>query len=127
MKCELCNGEASGICPRCYRYVCSNCIDPITMLCKDCQSFKREQERDYIRLMDSIEKKLEFIENSIEKCFKCPILKDEIMRNIRIVKELEMTAKLDGFEELYNRILDLKERVQNIGIRFLVRLKMTGD
>jgi len=124
MKCEICGNKSTTICPRCYRYVCEKCIDPITMYCIDCSSFKRAQEEDYMRIVESLKKKIEFIESSMERCFECPLLKDEIMRSMRILKELEITAKSEGFENLYDKVLSIKDKVQNIGINYLVKFKM---
>ncbi len=124
MKCEICGNKATTICPRCYRYVCENCIDPVAMYCIDCSSFKRAQEEDYIRIVETLRKKIEFIESSMEKCFDCPLLKDEVMRSMRILKELEVTAKSEGFENLLDKILSIKDKIQNIGINYLVKFKM---
>ncbi len=123
-KCEICGGDATSICPRCYRYVCNSCIDPVSMYCVDCSSFKRAQEDDYIRYLTSLEKKIEYIEKNMERCFECPLLKDEVMRSMRVLKELEAIAKYEGFDELYDRILKIKDKVQSVGINYLVRFKM---
>jgi len=77
-----------------------------------------------MRIVESLKKKIEFIESSMERCFECPLLKDEIMRSMRILKELEITAKSEGFENLYDKVLSIKDKVQNIGINYLVKFKM---
>ncbi len=124
MKCEICGKDATTICPRCYRYVCENCLDPATDYCIDCSSFKRAQEEDYVRVVESLWRKIVFIEENMERCFECPLLKDEIMRSMRILKELEIIAKSEGFENLHDKILSLKDKVQNVGVNYLVRFKM---
>lgn len=122
--CEICGEKAEGICPRCYRYVCKNCTDPITLECIDCYSTKRVLEEDYIRYVDSIEKKLEFMESKISECKDCPIYKDAVLSCLRKVKELESLAKLESFERLSDKVVRMKDRAQKIAINFLVRFKM---
>jgi len=125
MKCEICGNKAEWICPRCYRYVCKNCVDLNVMLCLDCSHFKREQEDDYVRMVNSIAKKLDYMKSAIDRCLHCPLLKDEVLRSLRIVKELENTAKLEGFERLHDEILKIKDKLQNIAVEFLVKLKFS--
>ncbi len=77
-----------------------------------------------MRIIETLKKKIEFIESNMERCFECPLMKDEIMRSMRILKELEITAKSEGFENLHDEILSIKDKVQNIGINYLVKFKM---
>ena len=123
-RCELCGKDASGVCPRCYRFVCSECVDPITLECVDCSSFKRVLEEDLLRHLETIEKNVEYMESKLEECLHCPLYKDSVMRSLRRVKELESYAKLESFEKLSEKILDIKDRIQRLAINYLIRIKM---
>jgi hypothetical protein len=122
----MCGNEATTLCPRCYRYVCSSCIDPITFYCLDCASFKHWQEEDCLRFVDLLKKKLEYVEKVIEnkECANCILLKDAVLQNVRRIKELEHLAKLESFENLHDKVLQIKEQAQNLAVKYLVHFKM---
>ncbi len=124
IQCEICGEKAVTICPRCYRYVCEKCFDVAMNYCVDCSRFKREEESDLVRSVKSMKKKVNFIRENLDRCFNCPLLKDEIMRFLYLVKSLEAKARLDSMEELENEILSLKEDVQKLGIEYLVKFRM---
>ncbi|MET1125071.1 MAG: hypothetical protein ABWW66_07445 [Archaeoglobaceae archaeon] len=124
MKCEVCGNDANGVCPRCYRFVCGECIDPTTLECIDCSSTKRIIEDDLLRYVDSMERKLSFMESKLLDCFSCPLYKDSLLGCVRRVKELESVAKLEAFERLAEKLPDIKERAQKLAVNYLVRLKM---
>jgi hypothetical protein len=129
MKCEVCKDKATSICPRCYRYICSGCLDPVTLYCMDCSSFKRWQEEDYLRFVESLEEKIEYTEKAIESvnCKSCTLLKDAVLQNVRRVKELELIAKSEGFGSLHDKLLQVKWRVQNLAVRYLINFKIKRD
>ncbi len=124
MNCEVCGEKAATICPRCYRYICENCLDLTTNYCIDCSRFKREEEDDLVRSVRSLKRKVEFIEENMEKCFDCPLLKDEVMRSLYLLKSLEAKARTDMMESLENEILSVKEKIQRIGVEYLVKFRM---
>ena len=126
-RCEICGGNATNICPRCYRYVCEKCTDPTSLLCVDCSSFKRWREEDLMRSVESLEKKVSYVEKVLERCFECPLLKDEIMRSLWMVKNLEATAKVEGMEELSDRLIEVRDKVQKLGVEYLVKFKMRSQ
>ena len=49
---------------------------------------------------------IEFIEESMERCLECPLLKDEIMRSMKILKDLEIAAKAAPLEEEIKEIVE---------------------
>jgi len=122
MECELCGGDAKGLCPRCYRYVCEKCIDPVTLYCLDCKRVKDEIERDLERYLDRVEKKIEFMERN--RCYGCILYRDELMSSLRRVRELKSMSKLDMYENVYERACELEERLKCLAVDYLVRLKM---
>ncbi len=124
MKCEICGNEATGICPRCYRFICKDCSDPITLECIDCSSVKRVLEEDLVRYVETIEKKVEYMELKMDDCLSCPLYKDSVMSCLRRIKELESLAKLESYERLSEKVLDLKDRVQKLAVNYLIRIKM---
>ncbi|RLI75180.1 hypothetical protein DRP04_13745 [Archaeoglobales archaeon] len=125
MECEICGKKAEAVCPRCYRYICRECSDPITLECIDCSSIKRVLEEDLLRYVEKLKKKLEYMEKVFSKCFECPLYKDSIMSCMRKTKELESLAKLESYERVFDEVADLKERAKNLAVNYLVRLKMS--
>ncbi len=123
MKCEICGKEAKSICPRCYRYICSECTDPITLYCVDCSSFKRWQEEDYLRYIEILEKKIRYLSERFEneKCAMCLLYKDSIMSCLRKVKELEALTKLENFEKAYEKVIELKDVIQDLAIKYTIK------
>ncbi len=124
MKCEICGNDATGICPRCYRFICKDCSDPITLECIDCSSVKRTLEEDYIRYVETIEKKLNYMESKMDECLHCPLFKDSVMSCLRRIKELESIAKLESYERLSEKIIDIRDKAQKLAINYLVKIKM---
>jgi len=92
--------------------------------CVDCSRFKREEEDDLVRSVKSLRKKVEYINENLEKCFHCPLMKDEIMRALYLIKSLEAKARMDLMENLEYEVLSLKEEVQKLGIEYLVKFRM---
>ncbi len=125
MKCEICGNPAKGVCPRCYRFVCGKCVDPHTLECIDCSSVKRAIESDLIRYVESLTKKVEFMEKNFSNCFSCPLYKDSVMSCVRRVKELKSVAELESYENLYEKVQEIKDRVQKLAVKYLVKLKMS--
>ncbi|OYT35249.1 hypothetical protein B6U96_10925 [Archaeoglobales archaeon ex4484_92] len=125
IKCEICGKKAKGVCPRCYRFVCENCIDPTTLECIDCASVKRILEKDLIRYVENISNKIKFMESNFSACYTCPIYKDAIMSYLRRVKELRKIAELESYEDLHDKINEVKETVQNLAIKYLIKIKMS--
>ncbi len=123
MECEICGGKAKGVCPRCYRYVCEKCVDPITLYCLDCKRTKDEIERDLERYLDRIEKKIDFMKKN--RCYDCILYKDELMSSLRRIKELKSLSKLDMYESIYERACELEEELKRLTIEYLIRLKMS--
>ena len=125
VECEVCGKkDAKGVCPRCYRFVCEDCVDPNTLECVDCTSVKRVIEDDLLRYLDSLEGKLGFMERNFERCSACPLYKDTLLSCVRRVKELKSLAKLEAYERLHDRVDDLKDRVQQLAVKYLISLKM---
>ncbi len=123
MRCEICGEKARGVCPRCYRFVCGKCVDPVTLECVDCTSVKRVIEDDLIRYVDSLSRKLEFMDANMSSCFSCPLYRDSVMSCVRRVKELENVAKLDSYESLYEKVRELKEKAQQLAVKYLIKIR----
>jgi hypothetical protein len=73
-----------------------------------------------------LKKKLEYVEKMIEnkECANCILLKDAVLQNVRRIKELEHLAKLESFENLHDKVLQIKEQAQNLAVKYLVHFKM---
>jgi hypothetical protein len=125
VECELCGGKAKGICPRCYRYVCENCVDPITLYCLDCRRVKEEIEKDLERYLDGLAKKIEFMER--RRCYDCILYKDELMSSLRRLKELKNLSKLEMYDSIYDKACELEEKVKKLAIEYLIKLKMNPE
>ena len=123
MKCEICGKTASTVCPRCYRYICEHCTDPITLYCIDCSSFKKWQEEDYIRYINSLSNKINYMIKIFGKkeCMVCPLYKDSVMSSLRKVKELEQITKLEDLERAYEEVVKIKESIQKLAIEYLIK------
>ncbi len=124
LRCEICGREAEGICPRCYRAVCGECVDPVTLDCIDCSRTKRVIEEDYLRYVDTISRRLDYIESKLNDCFYCPIMKDALMAYLRRLRELGSFSKLESLEELHERVKEVEEKAKQLAVNYLVRLKM---
>ncbi|RLE49098.1 MAG: hypothetical protein DRJ33_08530 [Candidatus Methanomethylicota archaeon] len=129
-KCEICGEkDAVRICSRCHRLICENCTDNIWHVCVDCASVKRAIQEDYLRYLERVNKLVECIEQMSRKadCFRCPLLRDTLMRCLKAVKDLETLGKTEGYEKLAAEAYAVRSKLEDVAIRYLTKLVLSLD
>ena len=127
--CEICGvREADRVCFRCRRVVCSECWNERWMLCSECGHVKNVYEADEARMLQTIERELDLIEQRVRdrRCTLCPVLREFALLLLRALTERERRARREGFEEVGTKAMALRRRATRLCIRVLVQQGMQG-
>jgi len=98
------------------------------MLCSECGHVKNVYEADEARMLQTIERELDLIEQRVRdrRCTLCPVLREFALLLLRALTERERRARREGFEEVGTKAMALRRRATRLCIRVLVQQGMQG-
>ncbi|MEM2212439.1 MAG: hypothetical protein QXQ28_02535 [Candidatus Nezhaarchaeales archaeon] len=123
MSCPLCGSfRPEYLCIRCRRSVCANCWDKQWQLCKECAQWKWAILEDRHRQLNILVQHAKVAKELVRKgCDSCVILRELFLSYLKWLKELELEAERERFNEVKERIPQLRRMVTEVTLRALVK------
>ncbi|MFQ5833666.1 MAG: hypothetical protein ACE5H4_13240 [Candidatus Thorarchaeota archaeon] len=130
-QCDACGRPQGGyFCVRCKRESCEDCWSSEWELCVDCASYKNGVRWDIKQNLMNAGRAAEFASAKMESdCSLCPILRDQLLYNLKTAKNLAFAARQEGLLEEEENASRLRQELTEVSIEVLVRqgLQANGD
>ncbi len=123
MKCEICGErEATHVCPRCRRLVCSHCFNEMNYLCKHCSRYLDTLRQDYMVYLSHVQKLCNELKvrMSTPQCRLCPIALELALTLLKGVRDVKRASEVHRFDDVTKIADTVEKELTTIAMYFLI-------